>query len=63
MLTIIYKEKGKTAQEIQIKENEFFKYLRYFKERRIEIMQTKIIFIHDDISTDLFFDFLSIYSN
>lgn len=59
MLTIIYKEKGKTTQEIQIKENEFFKCLRYFKERRIEIMQTKIIFIHDDINTDLFFDFLS----
>lgn len=58
-LTIIYKEKGKKTYEIQIEENEFFKYLRYFKERRIEILQTKNIFIQDDIDTKIFESFIS----
>lgn len=58
-LTIIYKEKGNKLHEIKTSQNDFLHALRYFQPQINEINKTKVIFIQEDISIDIFKSFIS----
>ena len=58
-LTIIYKEGKDHFHEIKTSADDILKALRYFGKKSNEIIQTKLIYIQEDIKFDLFESFIA----
>lgn len=58
-LKIIFKDGNKKLHEILAPREDFLKALRYFQRQSIEINQTKLIYIEEDMPFEIFSTFIS----
>lgn len=58
-LTIIYKDNEGKLHELFARRNKLLKYLLFFQPKRKEIDQTKLIYTQENISFDIFSNFIN----